>query len=293
MRHATGRPPRIGDRPAIRRALIGLVLITGALLILAPLLVIGVQAFSMGVGYFGATIANPDTRHAIFLTVATALIAVPINTIFGVAAAWAVTKYDFWGRRFLIVIIEIPFSISPIVAGVAYLFVYGLQGLFGPMLQSAEIKVLFALPGIVLASMFVTAPFVARELIPLMQAQGRDLEEAATSLGASGWRTFFSVTLPNIKWALLYGVVLCNARVMGEFGAVSVVSGNIRGQTNTLPLHIELLYHDYNSVGAFAAASILALLAVVTIIAKVLLERQGAGRRSRPALAAPIVEAKP
>lgn len=293
MHHATGRPPRVGDAPAIRRALIGLVLITGALLILAPLVVIGVQAFSMGVGYFGRTIAHPDTRHAIFLTVVTALIAVPINTAFGVAAAWAVTKYDFWGRRFLIVIIEIPFSISPIVAGVAYLFVYGLQGLFGPALQSAEIRVLFALPGIVLASMFVTAPFVARELIPLMQAQGRDLEEAATSLGASGWRTFFSVTLPNIKWALLYGVVLCNARVMGEFGAVSVVSGNIRGQTNTLPLHIELLYHDYNSVGAFAAASILAVLAVVTIIAKVLLERQGAGRRSRPALAAPIVEAKP
>lgn len=293
MHHATGRPPRVGDAPAIRRALIGLVLITGALLILAPLVVIGVQAFSMGVGYFGRTIAHPDTRHAIFLTVVTALIAVPINTVFGVAAAWAVTKYDFWGRRLLIVIIEIPFSISPIVAGVAYLFVYGLQGLFGPALQSAEIRVLFALPGIVLASMFVTAPFVARELIPLMQAQGRDLEEAATSLGASGWRTFFSVTLPNIKWALLYGVVLCNARVMGEFGAVSVVSGNIRGQTNTLPLHIELLYHDYNSVGAFAAASILAVLAVVTIIAKVLLERQGAGRRLRPALAAPIVEAKP
>lgn len=293
MRHANGHPPRVGDNPAFRRTLIGLVLVTGALFVLAPIVVIAVQAFSMGVGYFGATIADPDTRHAIFLTVATALIAVPINTVFGVAAAWAVTKYDFWGRRFLIVVIEIPFSISPIVAGVAYLFVYGLQGLFGPMLQSAEIKVLFALPGIVLASMFVTAPFVARELIPLMQAQGRDLEEAATSLGASGWRTFFSVTLPNIKWALLYGVVLCNARVMGEFGAVSVVSGNIRGQTNTLPLHIELLYHDYNSVGAFAAASILALLAVVTIVAKVLLERQGAGRRTRPALAAPIVEAKP
>lgn len=293
MRHATDRPPRVGDNPIFRRTLIVLVLVTGALFVLAPIVVIAVQAFSMGAGYFGATIADPDTRHAIFLTVATALIAVPINTVFGVAAAWAVTKYDFWGRRFLIVVIEIPFSISPIVAGVAYLFVYGLQGLFGPMLQSAEIKVLFALPGIVLASMFVTAPFVARELIPLMQAQGRDLEEAATSLGASGWRTFFSVTLPNIKWALLYGVVLCNARVMGEFGAVSVVAGNIRGQTNTLPLHIELLYHDYNSVGAFAAASILALLAVVTIVAKVLLERQGAGRRTRPALAAPIVEAKP
>ena len=293
MRRETARPPRVGDSPAIRRTLIGLVLVTGAFLVLAPLVVIGVQAFSMGVGYFGTTIADPDTRHAIFLTVATALIAVPINTIFGIAAAWAVTKFDFWGRRFLVVIIEIPFSISPVVAGVAYLFVYGLQGLFGPALQSADIRILFALPGIVLASMFVTAPFVARELIPLLQAQGRDLEEAATSLGASGWRTFFSVTLPNIKWALLYGVVLCNARVMGEFGAVSVVSGNIRGQTNTLPLHIELLYHDYNSVGAFAAASILAVLAVVTIIAKVLLERQGAGRRSRPALTAPIVEAKP
>ena len=293
MRRETARPPRVGDSPAIRRTLIGLVLVTGAFLVLAPLVVIGVQAFSMGVGYFGTTIADPDTRHAIFLTVATALIAVPINTIVGIAAAWAVTKFDFWGRRFLVVIIEIPFSISPVVAGVAYLFVYGLQGLFGPALQSADIRILFALPGIVLASMFVTAPFVARELIPLMQSQGRDLEEAATSLGASGWRTFFSVTLPNIKWALLYGVVLCNARVMGEFGAVSVVSGNIRGQTNTLPLHIELLYHDYNSVGAFAAASILAVLAVVTIIAKVLLERQGAGRRSRPALTAPIVEAKP
>lgn len=175
-----------------------------------------------------------------------------------------------------------PFSVSPIVAGVAYLFVYGLQGIFGPTLDAYGIKILFAIPGIILASMFVTAPFVARELIPLMQAQGRDLEEAATSLGASGWRTFFSVTLPNIKWALLYGVVLCNARVMGEFGAVSVVSGNIRGQTNTLPLHIELLYHDYQAAGAFASASILALIAVFTIIAKVALERRGAGR-VRPA----------
>jgi sulfate transport system permease protein len=208
---------------------------------------------------------------------------VPINTAFGVAAAWAITKHDFRGKRLLTVVIELPFSVSPIVAGVSYLFVYGLQGLFGPALQSAEIKILFALPGIVLASMFVTAPFVARELIPLMQAQGRDLEEAATSLGASGWRTFFSVTLPNIKWALLYGVVLCNSRVMGEFGAVSVVSGNIRGQTNTLPLHIELLYHDYNAAGSFAAASILAGLAIVTLVAKVALERQGAGRVQRPA----------
>ncbi|MGY6710211.1 MAG: sulfate ABC transporter permease subunit CysW [Rhizobiaceae bacterium] len=281
------KPPRVGDGPLFRRILITLVLITGALLIVAPLAVIGVQAFSLGTRHFAETISHPDTRHAIMLTVVTALIAVPLNTAFGVAAAWAITKYDFWGRRLLLIVIEIPFSVSPIVAGVAYLFVYGLQGLFGPALQDAGIRVMFALPGIVLASMFVTAPFVARELIPLMQAQGRDQEEAATSLGASGWRTFFTVTVPNIRWALLYGVVLCNARVMGEFGAISIVSGNIRGQTNTLPLHIELLYHDYNTVGAFAAASILAVLAVVTIIVKVWLERQGAGRRSRPALVTP------
>ncbi|MBI1291887.1 sulfate ABC transporter permease subunit CysW [bacterium] len=282
------KPPRVGDRPAIRRTLIATVLLVGAILILAPLVVIFAQAFSLGIGTFASTIAHPDTRHAIFLTVVTALIAVPVNTAFGVAAAWTITKFDFPGKRLLTIVIEIPFSISPIVAGVAYLFVYGLQGLFGPMLQSAEIKVLFALPGIVLASMFVTAPFVARELIPLMQAQGRDLEEAATSLGASGWRTFFSVTLPNIRWALLYGVVLCNARVMGEFGAVSVVSGNIRGQTNTLPLYVELLYHDYQTVGAFAAASVLTVLALVTIVAKILLECQGAGRAGPRALVGPV-----
>lgn len=293
MSASTGKkPPRVGDSPAVRRTLITLVLAVGAVLVLAPLIVIFVQAFSLGFSAFAAAISHPDTLHAILLTVVTALIAVPINTAFGVAAAWAVTKFDFPGRRLLIVIIEIPFSISPIVAGVAYLFVYGLQGLFGPALQAADIKILFALPGIVLASMFVTAPFVARELIPLMQAQGRDLEEAATSLGASGWRTFWSVTLPNVRWALLYGVVLCNARVMGEFGAVSVVSGNIRGQTNTLPLHIELLYHDYQTAGAFAAASILTVLAVVTIIAKVALERRGAGRRSRVSLAAPSIIAE-
>ncbi|WP_105385958.1 sulfate ABC transporter permease subunit CysW [Neorhizobium alkalisoli] len=280
------KPPRVGDQPLFRRALIGIVLVLGAFLILAPLIIIGVEAFAKGWQVYRDTITHPDTRHAIMLTVLAALVAVPINTAFGVAAAWAITKFDFRGKRFLLVVIEIPFSVSPIVAGVAYLFVYGLQGIFGPVLDEYGIKILFAIPGIILASMFVTAPFVARELIPLMQAQGRDLEEAATSLGASGWRTFFSVTLPNIKWALLYGVVLCNARVMGEFGAVSVVSGNIRGQTNTLPLHIELLYHDYQAAGAFASASILALIAVFTIIAKVALERQGAGRVRRPALAA-------
>jgi len=288
----TRKPPRVGDAPLIRRSLIAGVLLVGAVLVLAPLLVIFVQAFSLGLRAFTQAIMHPDTLHAIYLTVATALIAVPLNTAFGIAAAWAITKFDFPGKRLLTIIIEIPFSISPIVAGVAYLFVYGLQGIFGPALEAADIKILFALPGIVLASMFVTAPFVARELIPLMQAQGRDLEEAATSLGASGWRTFFSVTLPNIRWALLYGVVLCNARVMGEFGAVSVVSGNIRGQTNTLPLHIELLYHDYQTAGAFAAASVLTVLAVVTIIAKVWLERRGAGRANRPALAGPTAESK-
>ncbi|MDQ0136427.1 sulfate transport system permease protein [Neorhizobium galegae] len=287
----TGRkPPRVGDQPLFRRMLISIVLVIVALLIVAPLVVIGVEAFSKGWAVYRDTIIHPDTLHAIGLTVFAAIVAVPVNTAFGVAAAWSITKFDFWGRRFLLVVIEIPFSVSPIVAGVAYLFVYGLQGVFGPTLDEYGVKILFAIPGIILASMFVTAPFVARELIPLMQAQGRDLEEAATSLGASGWRTFFSVTLPNVKWALLYGVVLCNARVMGEFGAVSVVSGNIRGQTNTLPLHIELLYHDYQAAGAFAAASILALIAVFTIIAKVALERQGAGRVRRPALVASPAE---
>lgn len=283
--------PRVGDAPLFRFILIGIVVTLALIVIVAPLAVIGYEAFSKGLAFFGAAIADEDTLNAIGLTALTALIAVPINTAFGIAAAWAITKFDFPGRRILLIVIEIPFSVSPIVAGVAYLFVYGLQGLFGPALQSADVKIMFALPGIVLASMFVTAPFVARELIPLMQAQGRDLEEAATSLGASGWRTFFSVTLPNIKWALLYGVILCNSRVMGEFGAVSVVSGNIRGETNTLPLHIELLYHDYNAVGAFAAASILAVLAIVTLIAKVLLERQGAGRISRPGLVSSHAEA--
>ncbi len=292
----TRQPPRVGDSPLVKWTLISFVVLVALVVIVSPLVVIAAEAFKDGLPTYLAAIAEPDTRAAIGLTVLVALIAVPINTLFGVAAAWAVTKFDFPGRRLLIVIVEIPFSVSPIVAGVAYLFVYGLQGLFGQALQSADIKILFALPGMVMASMFVTAPFVARELIPLMQAQGRDLEEAATSLGASGWRTFWAVTLPNVRWAMLYGVILCNARVMGEFGAVSVVSGNIRGQTNTLPLHVELLYHDYQTAASFAAASILALLAVLTLIAKVWLERQGAGRANRPHLSgppAPILEKSP
>jgi sulfate transport system permease protein len=272
--------------------MIGLAVTFVALFLFAPLVTVFAEALRQGwIGVLDA-LRLPDAQAAIRMTLTIAAIAVPINATFGIAAAWAITKFDFRGKRLLTVIIEIPFSISPIVAGVAYLFVYGLQGLFGPALQSADVKILFALPGIVLASMFVTAPFVARELIPLMQAQGRDLEEAATSLGASGWRTFLTVTLPNIRWALLYGVVLCNARVMGEFGAVSVVSGNIRGQTNTLPLHVELLYHDYNTVGAFAAASVLTVLALVTILAKIALERRGAGRAGRAALAGPSLVTK-
>jgi sulfate transport system permease protein len=276
---------RIGEGPVVRRVLIGTVLVFGAILVLAPLIVIFAQAFALGLPAFAEALAHPDTLHAMMLTVIVALIAVPVNTLFGVAAAWAVTKFDFFGKRLLTIIIEIPFSISPIGAGVALLFVYGLQGLFGEALQAANVKVLFALPGVVLASLFVTAPFVARELIPLMQAQGRDLEEAATSLGASGWQTFRDVTLPNIRWAMLYGIVLCNARVMGEFGAVSVVSGNIRGQTNTLPLHVELLYHDYQTMAAFASASILSMLALFTLLAKVALERRGAGRARRAVVA--------
>ncbi|WP_075215291.1 sulfate ABC transporter permease subunit CysW [Mongoliimonas terrestris] len=272
-------PRRVGDGPLFRRALIGTVVTVTLLLLVAPVALIVARALEAGVGAYWATLTSPDTAHAIGLTVLVALVAVPINTVFGVSAAWAITKFTFPGRRALITLIEIPFSISPVVAGVAYLFVYGLQGLFGPALQAAEIKVMFAVPGIILASLFVTAPFVARELIPLMESQGRDEEEAALSLGAGGLRTFLLVTLPNIRWALLYGVVLCNARVMGEFGAVSVVSGNVRGQTNTLPLQIELLYQDYNTAGAFAAASVLALLALVTLVVKVVLERRGAGRR--------------
>jgi len=278
---------RIGDGALVRRLLIGAVVAVSVLVVVMPIAVVVVRAFSAGVGAYLANLAHPDTLHAIGLTVVTALVAVPVNTAFGIAAAWAITKFTFPGRKLLLVVIELPFSISPIVAGVALLFVYGLQGLLGPFLRDHDIAIMFALPGIILASMFVTAPFVARELIPLMQSQGTDLEEAATSLGASGLRTFLTVTLPGVRWALLYGIVLCNARVMGEFGAVSVVSGNIRGQTNTLPLHIELLYQDYNAVGAFAAASVLTLIALFTLIAKVALEGRGAGRVPRAAKTAP------
>jgi sulfate transport system permease protein len=263
----------VGAGPVTRRTLLAVVLFVTAFFLLAPLVLIFASALSQGVGVFLKNLTDPAIGHAIWLTLLTALVVVPVNILFGLAAAWTVTKFQFRGRTLLIALIELPYSISPIVAGVAYLFVYGTQGLFGPWLEAWDIKIMFALPAIFLASMFVTAPFVARELIPLMQVQGTDEEEAAVTLGASGFATFIRVTLPNVKWAVVYGAILCNARVMGEFGAVSVVSGNIRGVTTTLPLQIELMFHDYNIIGAFTASLVLAGVALLTIVLKLVLER--------------------
>jgi sulfate transport system permease protein len=271
---APHRQRRIGQRPSVRRCLIGLAAFVGAGFLLLPVVVIFVQALRLGLGPYFEAISESATRHAIWLTVLTAIVVVPVNIGFGICAAWAITRFTFKGKKLLITLIEIPFSISPIVAGVAYLFLYGSQGLLGPLLAAHEVQVMFTVPAIFLVSLFVTSPFVARELIATMQVQGNDYEEAALSLGAGGWKTFLLVTLPGMKWGLLYGALLCNARVMGEFGAVSVVSGSIRGQTNTLPLQIELLFNDFSSVGAFAAATILTLLALLSLAGKIWLERQ-------------------
>jgi sulfate transport system permease protein len=259
------------------RFLIGLAVVLTLLIVVAPLAYIFVRALSEGWRVYAANILDPMTLHAIWLTTITALIVVPLNVAFGIAAAWAVAKHRFPGRQILVTAIEIPFSISPIIAGICYLLLYGRQGLLGPWLQDNDLQVMFALPGIVLVTLFVTAPFVAREVLPLMQAQGTEQEQAAVTLGANGWQIFTRVTLPNIKWALLYGAVLCTARAVGEFGGVSVVSGNIRGQTNTLPLHVELLFNDLNAVGAFAAASTLTLIAIVALFMKAALEGRKAG----------------
>lgn len=267
----------VGSAPWVRALLIGVGLLLTAIFLIVPVILIFVQALSLGFETYRDNILHEDTLHAIWLSILTALVVVPINVIFGVCAAWLVTKYTFPGRKLLITLIEIPFSISPIIAGVTYLFLYGDQGLLGSWLYERDLQVMFTIPAIFLVSLFVTCPFVARELIPLMQTQGSDEEQAAISLGAGGFVTFLKVTLPNIKWALLYGAILCNARVLGEFGAVSIVSGNIRGETNTLPLHIELLYNDYNAVGAFAAASTLTFVAVLTMIVKTFLERKTRG----------------
>ncbi|WP_407524240.1 sulfate ABC transporter permease subunit CysW [Methylobacterium oryzisoli] len=243
-----------------------------ALFLLLPLAVVFAEALSKGLGNYLATFAEPDAQAAIRLTLLVALISVPLNVVFGIAASWAIAKFDFRGRNLLITLIDLPFSVSPVVAGLIYVLIFGSQGVLGPFLQRHGIEIIFAVPGIVLATVFVTFPFVARELIPLMQDQGTTDEEAALTLGASPWRVFLTVTLPNIKWALLYGVLLCNARAMGEFGAVSVVSGRIRGLTNTMPLHVEILYNEYNYVAAFGMASLLALLALVTLAGKTFLE---------------------
>jgi len=260
------------DHPLTRVVLTLIAVGVVTLFLVLPLVTVFSAALSKGLGAALEALQEPDARAAVRLTLLTAAIAVPLNAVFGVGASWAIAKFDFKGKQFLTTLIDLPFSISPVVSGLIYVLIFGLQGWFGDSLRDANIKIIFALPGIVLATVFVSFPFVARELIPLMTDQGRDEEEAATSLGASGWQTFLRVTLPNIKWGLLYGVLLCNARVMGEFGAVSVVSGHIRGLTNTMPLHVEVLYNDYQFVGAFAVASLLALLAIVTLVLKSLLE---------------------
>ena len=256
----------------IRLALIaGAVAFLGVSLVL-PLVLVLTQALSKGLEVFWAALVLPDARAALRLTLTAAAIAVPANLVFGVCAAWAIAKFEFKGKQLLITLIDLPFAVSPVIAGLVYVLLFGLQGWFGPWLAAHDVKIIFAVPGIVLATIFVTFPFIARELIPVMQAQGTDEEEAAASLGANGWQTFWRVTYPNIKWALFYGVILCNARAMGEFGAVSVVSGHIRGLTNTLPLHVEILYNEYNFVAAFATASILLSLALVTLALKTWVE---------------------
>ncbi|SCX18274.1 sulfate ABC transporter permease subunit CysW [Agrobacterium rosae] len=271
------RDPASEGLPA-KLILIGLAFLFLALFLVLPLVAVFVEAFRKGGEYFWESIIEPDALSAIRLTLLVAAISVPLNVVFGVAAAWAIAKFEFKGKAFLITLIDLPFSISPVISGLVYVILFSSHSVLGPFLKSYGIEILFAVPGIVLATIFVTFPFVARELIPLMQDQGTGDEEAAISLGASGWQTFWFVTLPNIKWGLLYGVLLCNARAMGEFGAVSVVSGHIRGETNTMPLHVEILYNEYNIGAAFAVATLLAGLALVTLVLKTILEiRFGAG----------------
>ena len=256
----------------VRYSLIGTALLFMFLFLVLPLAAVFTEALRKGFGAYFEALKDPDAWSAIRLTLITALIAVPLNLVFGVAAAWAIAKYEFRGKAFLTTLVDLPFSVSPVVVGLVYVLLFGAQGWFGLWLKEHDVKIIFAVPGIVLATIFVTFPFIARELIPLMQAQGSEEEQAAIVLGATGWQTFSRVTLPNIKWGLIYGVILCNARAMGEFGAVSVVSGHIRGQTNTMPLHVEILYNDYQSAAAFAVASLLALLALVTLVIKSVVE---------------------
>jgi sulfate transport system permease protein len=263
----------------VRRVLIGAALVFMSLFLFVPLVTVFYEALRKGLAVYIAAVTDPDALSAIRLTLVATGISVPLNLAFGLAAAWSITKFDFRGKNLLLTLIDLPFSVSPVIAGLIYVLVFGLQGWFGEWLRAHDLKVIFAVPGIVLATVFVTFPFIARELIPLMQAQGIEQEEAARVLGADGWQIFWRVTLPNIKWALLYGVILCNARAMGEFGAVSVVSGHVRGQTNTMPLHIEIAYNEYQFAAAFAVASLLAGLALVTLVLKYLVEQRVKGQK--------------
>ena len=279
-----GAAPRVETRPLTPRArmvralLVGISLAFLGLLLAAPLGAVLAQALAKGWAVYMESFSDPDTLAAIRLTLVTAAIVVPVNTIFGICASWAIAKFEFKGKSLLITLIDLPFAVSPVIAGLVFVLLFGSQGWFGPWLLDRDVQVIFAIPGIVLATLFITFPYVARELIPLMQQQGSEEEEAAITLGASAWVTFLRVTLPKIRWGLLYGIILCNARAMGEFGAVSVVSGHIRGLTNTMPLQVEILYNEYNFVAAFAVASLLALLAILTLVLKTLVEWR-AGRR--------------
>ncbi|AYQ38383.1 sulfate ABC transporter permease [Burkholderia aenigmatica] len=290
---AAKRLDPVSESRVVRWLLTGIALAFLAFFLVVPLAAVFVEALRKGVGFYLESLADPDAWSAIKLTLTVAVIAVPLNLVFGVCASWAIAKFEFRGKALLTTLIDLPFSVSPVISGLVYVLLFGAQGWFGPWLQDHDVQIIFAVPGIVLATVFVTFPFVARELIPLMQAQGTDEEEAARVLGASGWQIFRRVTLPNVKWGLLYGVILCNARAMGEFGAVSVVSGHIRGVTDTMPLHVEILYNEYNFAAAFAVASVLALLALVTLALKLLAERHLAAelagaRDAVPAHAGPV-----
>jgi sulfate transport system permease protein len=291
--HATTAPRAVtratGETRLVRWLLTGTALAFLGLVLVIPLVLVFAQAFAKGLPAYWSAITESDALSAARLTLLVAAIAVPANLVFGVAAAWAIAKFDFPGRHLLITLIDLPFAVSPVISGMIFVLLFGAHGWFGPWLQEHDLKIIFAVPGIVLATTFVTSPFVARELIPLMQEQGPEEEEAAMVLGATGWQTFFRVTLPNIKWGLLYGLILCNARAMGEFGAVSVVSGHIRGLTNTLPLHVEILYNEYSFAASFAVASLLTLLALVTLVLKSLVEWQ----QRRTALSVPEDEITP
>ena len=290
---ARAAPPATRDAPGVRWALTAIALVFLALFLVLPLVVVFTEAFREGIGAYLASFNDPDALAAISLTLLTAAVAVPLNVAFGICAAWAITKFKFPGRPLLVTLIDLPFAVSPVVAGLIFVLVFGLQGWLGPWLDARDIRVIFAVPGIVLATLFITFPFVARELIPLMEEQGTEEEQAAMTLGARGWTIFRRVTLPNIRWALLYGVILCNARAMGEFGAVSVVSGHIRGRTNTLPLHVEILYNEYSFVAAFATASLLAVLAIATLVLKSLVEYRIQRQVAKAAVVAAGREAVP